>query len=133
MTHSILEPCTTAEFYRSNAATKLLMFCMIGYSGVLVGLQDGANVYLHFTPDFKCNRTTEVMTTDDCGRVVTASCGSDQHCPTGYIYNASEYESTVVTDFDLVCSNAYIVDWIMMTILVGAVGGSLAGGYRQLW
>ena len=60
---------------------------------------------------------------DSCGAV---TCGE---CDTSFVYNTSEYQSTTVTDFDLVCEQAYIVDWIMMVILMGAVVGALSGGY----
>ncbi|XP_030259801.1 solute carrier family 22 member 13 [Sparus aurata] len=49
-------------------------------------------------------------------------------CNNGWVYSKTLYEATIVTDFDLVCDKANLVEVIQAVMMAGIIIGSLAFG-----
>uniref|UniRef100_I3KFD1 Solute carrier family 22 member 3 n=1 Tax=Oreochromis niloticus TaxID=8128 RepID=I3KFD1_ORENI len=122
-----------------------ILLCMVSmpWAGVYVGI-----VFQGFTPDHWCRDPAVVERREACGWNLTESrrltvpldnsSGQQSSCEQYEVdWNATELtcdnqeleDLKIVASFDLVCSNAWLVDMFQATLNVGFLVGSIAIGY----
>ncbi|KAI5100723.1 hypothetical protein C0J45_9709 [Silurus meridionalis] len=123
---------------------QLGIFLLLSLSIVPNGYAGMAMVFLGDTPDFRClsphlnasraeaeggaraSTTTNVTgTLDGCVERVNGSSGP---CASGWEYSAERYHNTIVTEWNLVCGDAWKVPFTLSIFFVGVLSGSFISG-----
>lgn len=103
-----------------------------------------AIVFLGATPEHYCNDyeesdlgEKELATGKNISSEERSSC--EQHdnpfrnstvtCENGWVYTTDVYGSTIVSEWDLVCSRAFLVELSQTVLMIGVMIGSLTAGY----
>uniref|UniRef100_A0AAY4BVK1 Major facilitator superfamily (MFS) profile domain-containing protein n=1 Tax=Denticeps clupeoides TaxID=299321 RepID=A0AAY4BVK1_9TELE len=85
------------------------VFLLLSLSTVPNGYSGMAMVFLSDTPEHRCRTGTE-------------------GCLDGWDYSSDRYESTIVTEWDLVCGDAWRVPFSLSIFFMGVLSGSFVSG-----
>ncbi|XP_072524318.1 solute carrier family 22 member 4-like isoform X2 [Salminus brasiliensis] len=128
---------------------QLSIFILLSLSTVPNGYSGMAMVFLADTPSYRC-RTSRLngssasldQTGGESGRGCyqlpplngsstgssTGSSNGTGLCVDGWEYSSERYESTIVTEWDLVCGNAWKVPFSLSIFFLGVLSGSFVSG-----
>ncbi|MCJ8735691.1 hypothetical protein PDJAM_G00250280 [Pangasius djambal] len=118
---------------------QLSIFLLLSLSIVPNGYSGMAMVFLADTPDFHCRSphlngsAANASQAESGARDTTSSCeqrvnGSSEPCVSGWEYSTERYRNTVVTEWDLVCGDAWKVPFTLSIFFVGVLSGSFISG-----
>ncbi|KAF5900749.1 solute carrier family 22 member 4, partial [Clarias magur] len=117
---------------------QLSIFFLLSLSIVPNGFSGMSMVFLADTPPFHCRWThlnasagnasgTEAGTDGCLAPRVNASSGVEP-CESGWEYSTERYRNTIVTEWDLVCGDAWKVPFTLSIYFVGVLSGSFISG-----
>ncbi|XP_060771235.1 solute carrier family 22 member 4 isoform X3 [Neoarius graeffei] len=121
-------------FLGDRGPFQLTVFLLLSLSIVPNGYTGMAMVFLADTPDFRCRSANASHAGVKIGARDTGSgCeqrvnGSSEPCVSGWEYSSARYRSTVVTEWDLVCGDAWKVPFTLSIFFVGVLSGSFISG-----
>ncbi|KAB5565430.1 hypothetical protein PHYPO_G00241410 [Pangasianodon hypophthalmus] len=120
---------------------QLSIFILLSLSIVPNGYSGMAMVFLADTPDFHCRSphlngsaaNASRAEVESAARDTTSGCeqrvnGSSEPCVSGWDYSTERYHNTVVTEWDLVCGDAWKVPFTLSIFFVGVLSGSFISG-----
>ncbi|XP_040912127.1 solute carrier family 22 member 4-like [Toxotes jaculatrix] len=133
---------------------QILMIVLLSLSAVPCGYMGVIVVFISDTPEHRCKvsiNTTRSGTDvelpfhersswigpDSCSRyklsgngTVTGGFSNDtEQCLDGWVYSTERYTSTIVSEWDLVCDNAWKVPFSTSSFFVGVLIGSFVSGH----
>ncbi|KAG7324465.1 hypothetical protein KOW79_012481 [Hemibagrus wyckioides] len=124
-------------FLGERGPFQISIFLLLSLSIVPNGYSGMAMVFLADTPSFRCrsphlNATWEQVDTGGA-RDTTSGCvqhvnGSSEPCASGWEYSTERYHDTIVTEWDLVCGDAWKVPFTLSIFFVGVLSGSFISG-----
>ena len=107
---------------------------LIGYMSVLwliVPTLSMSMMFVGATPEFKCADGFDMNATFASLPAETPQChpsNDNSSSCTHWVYDDSVYESTVVTEWDLVCGRKPLLSMLQSWLMIGAIIGSPIGG-----
>ena len=88
-------------------------------------------MFVGATPEFKCADGFDMNATFSSLPAETPQChpsNDNSSSCTRWVYDDSVYESTVVTEWDLVCGRKPMLSMLQSLLMLGGIAGSLIGG-----
>ncbi|XP_076128489.1 solute carrier family 22 member 16 [Alosa pseudoharengus] len=76
----------------------------------------------------QCQRALRLDPGDDLRYVFNGTKNVEATCPGGFVYDLSEVHQSIVTDWDLVCENAWLAKLTQPTFMLGVLIGALLFG-----
>lgn len=111
---------------------QMMILAVLFYANWIPSMQTVIAIWTQDTPNYSCQtedgRLTEVFE-ERCNRTTVAQCGVNGAVCANYTYDTTQYESTLVTEFDLVCENERINTALKSLFYVGFVIGALICGF----
>lgn len=116
---------------------QLSIFILLSLSTVPNGYTGMAMVFLADTPSYRCrtarwngSSASLEQTRGGCYQVpaLNGSSNGTELCVDGWEYSTERYESTIVTEWNLVCGNAWKVPFSLSIFFLGVLSGSFVSG-----
>ena len=88
-------------------------------------------IFVGATPEFKCADGFDANATFASLPAETPKChpsGDNSSSCTRWVFDDSVYQSTVVTEWDLVCGRKPLLSMLQSWLMIGGIAGSLIGG-----
>ncbi|KAM3603931.1 uncharacterized protein V6R79_004178 [Siganus canaliculatus] len=121
---------------------QILNIVLLSWSIIPIGYMGVIDVFVLDTPEFYCRAATTFthntsgILADSCSRYSVnrapeAPAGLSNHteqCEDGWVFSTEKYTATIVSEWELVCDNAWKVPFSTSMFFVGAVFGSFICG-----
>ncbi|PAA49308.1 hypothetical protein BOX15_Mlig003839g1 [Macrostomum lignano] len=118
---------------------QLLIFLVPALIAILSGFHTLAPIYLLYTPEYRCRPQSGIGSNrSTLNESVAQNLESIGKCSYGnetgpacheWIYDQTEFASTFVTEFNLVCKNALVGTWIKTCTFAGFMVGVFVTGF----
>ncbi|XP_062856760.1 solute carrier family 22 member 4-like [Trichomycterus rosablanca] len=140
---SSLDYDEATSFLGEKGPFQISIFFLLSLSIVPNGYVGMSMVFLADTPEFQCKSPQLNGTSENSSRTEyeadkgngTNGClqhwnqnGSSEPCVDGWKYSTERYESTIVTEWDLVCGDAWKVPFSLSIFFFGVLLGSFISG-----
>ncbi|CAG07739.1 unnamed protein product, partial [Tetraodon nigroviridis] len=110
---------------------------LLSFSAAPVGYTSMSAVFVSDTPEFRCNASLQNSSWSGAGRCFqdaengsrTGGPHAAEPCVRGWVFSRDTYASTIVTEWGLVCENAWKVPLSTSLLFAGYLCGSFISGH----